>query len=184
LSVLAIFALCDQARAHRLEAEYRVLPGHKIAVESWFDLTGDSPVGAAVTVCRQAGGSLLAEGKLDEKGLFVFTYSQAEPLRIVVTAPGGHRKELEISAEQLSQHGPVEAQTDTPAAASSQTATVDPEQFADRSTRIAVKDVLLGLALLLAAGALGLALSTARRLRDLRRKIEGPQASRQRNETE
>ena len=67
LAALALLlAAPGQARAHRLEAEYRVLPGNKVQVESWFDLTGDSPRGAQVKVYR-ADGQLLTDGKLDEQ---------------------------------------------------------------------------------------------------------------------
>ena len=162
LSLLASLSLCSPAKAHRLEADYRVLPGQRIAIESWFDLTGESPAEATVCVYRQAGDSLLAQGKADDKGLFVFTFSQVEPLRIVVSAPGGHRKELEIPATEL---------TPAPAASSSSDSSSpaqDVRPFADRSTRISVKDVLLGLALLLALAAFALALRNARKLQAFR----------------
>jgi len=173
LSFLAILGLCSPARAHRLEADYRVLPGHKIAVESWFDLTGQSPVGARVSVYRQSGGAAVAEGNLDQKGLFVFSYSQSEPLRVVVSAGGGHRKELEIPAAALNvmDASATEKRSGTQALPSSQIANDVPAPFADRGTRISVKDVLLGVAFLLAVAAFGLALGNARKLRELRRKI-------------
>jgi len=171
--------MCAQAQAHRLEADYRVLPGHKIAVETWFDLTGESPVGARVSVYHQAGGAVLAEGNLDDKGLFVFSYSQSEPLRIVVAAAGGHRKELEIPAAELTvgSAGVTEARRDTPSSPSSQDGDEASKPFADRSTKVSVKDVLLGLAFLLAVAALGLALGNARQLRELRREINASRPS-------
>ena len=43
------------AYAHRLEADYRVLPGGQVEVEAWFDLTRDSPRGARVQVLRPDG---------------------------------------------------------------------------------------------------------------------------------
>ena len=104
LSILAILSLCSPARAHRLEAEYHILPGHRVSVESWFDLTGDSPVGASVVVYK-AGGDVLTSGQLDDKGRFVFAYAHSEPLRIVVSAGAGHRKELHIAAAELSADG-------------------------------------------------------------------------------
>lgn len=131
-------------------------------------MTGDSPVGAAVTVYRQAGGSIVTEGKLDDKGLFVFTYSQKESLRVVVAAAGGHRKELEIPAADLLDGDSTSATVETVAPPTTANAALEP--FADRSSRVSVKDVLLGVAFLLALAAFGLALSNARKLRALRRK--------------
>lgn len=147
-----------------------MLPGHKVVVESWFDLTGDSPAAAAVTVYRQPDGAVLTEGKLDEKGLFVFTYSQRENLRVVVSAAGGHRKELEIAAAELTGDDSATPAVgmDASRAPSAPTLNASPEPFADRTSRIAIKDVLLGVALLLALGAFGLALSNARKLRALK----------------
>jgi nickel transport protein len=164
LSLLATLGLCGPAKAHRLEAEYRVLPGDKVQVESWFDLTGESPVGAKVTVYR-AGGDILTEGKLDEKGLFVFRYTRSEPLRIVIAAGAGHRKEIEIPAARL----PEDSQ---PAVRSGQPLPEGTAPLADRSTRIAVKDVLLGVGLLLAVAAFAMGLANRRRLRELSRKLD------------
>jgi hypothetical protein len=164
LSCLAILSLCNQARAHRLEAEYHVLPGHKVSVESWFDLTGDSPVGASVVVYK-TGGDVLTSGELDKEGLFVFAYAHSEPLRIVVSAGAGHRKELLISAAELPGKDAVPS---SPAA----TAPNGPLPRADRSSRVDVKDVLLGLGLLLAVAAFALALGNARKLRALDRKLQ------------
>jgi hypothetical protein len=147
-----------------------------VAIESWFDLTGDSPAGAGVTVWGQ-NGRLIVEGKLDEKGLFVFTYPPGEALHVVVVAAGGHRKELEIPAAELMQGNGPSAQVDQASAASSPSANPSPEPFADRTTRITLKDVLLGLAVLFAAAGFGLALTTARKLRELRRKVECPEAN-------
>ena len=48
LALAAALLAAGAAHAHRLEAEYRVLPDHKVQVESWFDLGGDSPRGARV----------------------------------------------------------------------------------------------------------------------------------------
>jgi hypothetical protein len=155
-----------------------VLPGNRIAIESWFDLTGESPAGAAVKVYRQ-GGNVLAEGKLDEKGLFTFPYSQREPLRVVVSAPGGHRKELDIPAAELVPDDAPSAEPESGSAGTTPASVSTLEPFADRSTKITLKDVLLGLALLFAAAGFGLALTTARKVRELRRKIHGPAANRE-----
>jgi nickel transport protein len=150
VSLLVGLCLAGNAHAHRLEGEYRILPGGKVRIESWYDITGDSPVGAEVKVFR-ADGQVLAEGKIDEQGLFVFSFSQAEPLKVVISAGGGHRKELMIPAEEL---------TTSPASV----------PLADRRARVELKDVLAGVALLLAVAALAMSWRNARELRRLKKR--------------
>ncbi len=91
LAPLLLLACARPAFAHRLEAEYRVLPDKRIEIESWFDLTGDSPRGAKVQVTRP-DGSVLVEGKLDARGMFVFPFDKAETLKVFVDAGMGHAK--------------------------------------------------------------------------------------------
>jgi hypothetical protein len=162
LAFLTLLLAAGAAPAHRLEAEYRVLPDHKVQVESWFDLGGDSPRGARVQVFR-ADGSLFTEGKLDRQGVFVFPYGDAEPLRVVVSTTG-HRAVLEVPAQDLTPGtgtAPTSPGQDAgPTAAGAR---------ADRSARVSVKDVLIGVGFLLAAAAFALSLRNARQLRELKR---------------
>jgi hypothetical protein len=162
LAFLALLLPAGAANAHRLEAEYRVLPDHKVQVESWFDLGGDSPRGARVQVFR-ANGSLFTEGALDRQGVFVFPYGDAEPLRVVVST-AGHRAVLEVPAQDLTPETPT-APTFRGAGAEPTAAT----PRADRSPRVSVKDVLIGVGFLLAAAAFVLSLRNARQLREMRR---------------
>jgi nickel transport protein len=145
--LLATLALAPAARAHRLEGDYRVLPGGKVRVEAWFE-TGDAPKGAKVRVYRADGSPLFPEpGELDARGEYVFPYEKAEDLKVVISAGEGHRKEFTIPAGQLSGPGPAPASArDFPA-----------------------KDLLLGITFLLALAAFVLSLRNARRLRDLPR---------------
>jgi hypothetical protein len=164
-----MLSLCSPALAHRLEADYRVLPGRKVQVESWFDLTGDSPVGAKVTVYR--GDDILVEGKLNDKGIFLFSYTHLQPLRVVVSASAGHRKELSILAADL---------VDSPASPAPKLAAEpashgEPVPLVDRGMRVTIKDVLLGIGLLLGAAAFALGLGNARKLRELNRKLHDPE---------
>jgi cobalt/nickel transport system permease protein len=100
LAGLGLAFAAQPAFAHRLEADYRVLPLGRIQVESWFE-TGDTPKKATVQVFGP-DGKVRAEGPLSEtSGTFVFRPKQVETLRIVVNAPGGHRKELIVPAEQV-----------------------------------------------------------------------------------
>lgn len=169
LAVLALLLLAGAARAHRLEAEYRVLPDHKVQVESWFDLGGDSPRGARVRVLR-ADGSLLTEGKLNGEGVFVFAYGEAEPLRVVVDAGAGHRKVLEVAAQELTPGAAA-----APGSPGEDAGPAFPGPRADRSARVSVKDVLVGVGFLLAVAAFVLSLRNARQLRELKRVGHTPQ---------
>ena len=165
LGLLILFCIASDARAHRLNAEYRVLPDKKIRIESWFDSTGDSPNGATVQVFRP-DGQLLIEGKLNETGTFTFSHEDAGPLRVVVLAGQGHRKELTIPASELaavlSNSANSMEGTDTP--------------LADRTSQISVRDVLIGVGFLMAVAALALSIRNARQLRDVQRARSGPLA--------
>src|SRR5438552_13610699 len=100
LGLPILLCMAGEARAHRLNAEYRLLPGKRVQIESWFDSTGESPKRATVQVYRP-DGQLLIEDKLNEKGTFTFPCEDAGPLRVVVLAGQGHRKELIIPASEL-----------------------------------------------------------------------------------
>jgi hypothetical protein len=157
-----VFLCAGSAHAHRLEADYRLLPNHAIQIECWFDLSGESPRGAMVQVFR-ADGEVFVEGKLDERGVYLFTCEEPGPLRVVILAGGGHRKEMEISAADLRRA----AGTDS-ALAEQNTPSDAPGLFADRGSRVTLKDVLTGIALLVAVAAFALSLRNARALRQLR----------------
>lgn len=100
LTLLAVLGWSGDARAHRLDAQVFVGPSGQVRVESWFE-TGDLPKGAKVEVFRVADGKLLFEGKIDTEGNFVFTYSETEPLRVVVYAGAGHRAEVLVKKAEL-----------------------------------------------------------------------------------
>jgi hypothetical protein len=167
VALAATLGAAGDARAHRLEADYRVLPGRRIQIESWFDLTGESPKGAAVQVYRPAG-QLLTEGRLSEKGVFVFSYTQAERLKVVVSAGAGHRKELEIPEAELAR-GAMASRDQVNATPRAEQPDPDPMPLADRSTRVSLKDVLMGVGFLLALAAFALSVRNARRLEELKR---------------
>jgi hypothetical protein len=146
LAALTTLLTARPAYAHRLEAEAKVQKDHTVTVESWFE-TGDTPKKATVQVLR-ADGSLLAEGPLNEEtGKFVFKYEQPEPLRVVVVAPGGHRAEVKLF-----------------------------EGTAPPPPSSPIRDLLLGLALLLALAAFALSIANARKLRRLTERVAAPPA--------
>jgi hypothetical protein len=154
------------AQAHRLEADYRVLPGKKVQVECWFDLTGDVPIGAEVQVFRP-GQSLLTRGTADAKGVFVFPFDEAADLTVVVNAGAGHRKELLVPKSAL-----LQKSGQSPGADGDPVGEVS-TWHADRTSKIEVKDILTGLALLLALAAFVLSLRNARSLREFRQRPDG-----------
>jgi cobalt/nickel transport system permease protein len=153
LAVLGVLGAAGPAHAHRLEADYQMLPGGKIQIESWFDPGDGRPQGARVQVFRP-NGSLLAEGPTDDQGVFVFSCREAEPLRVVVNAGAGHRKEFTILKEKLEQVAPSGPSSSPPSGHASQ---------------VSIKDVLIGVGFLLALAAFVLSLRNARRLEELTR---------------
>ena len=98
--VVFIFLLpfSSTAQAHDLEVRAHVLPFWRIQVESWFD-SGDVARQAKVEVFQ--GQRLIANGRLNRQGVWGFTYQEVEPLRIVVNAGAGHRREVTVSGEEL-----------------------------------------------------------------------------------
>ncbi len=164
LGLVALLARVEPAQAHRLNAGYVVLPGHRVQIESWFD-TGDSPRSARVQVFK-TNGQLLTDGRLNDQGIFAFSFDTVEPLRVVVNAGLGHRKELQISAESLTQ---VTAEPEKPAPSTAE-AREDAPAIAprvDRTSTVSMRDILIGVGFLLALAAFMLGLRNARQLRAL-----------------
>jgi hypothetical protein len=167
LAVIAFsLAVPENVHAHRLEAEYRILAGHIIQIESWFDLTGQSPRGATVQIYG-SDHHLLTEGKLDADGLFRFPFTRAEPLHVVIRAGAGHRKDLDITQIELERALANGAAQSGTAGESFGGVSVDGPR-ADRTPRTSIKDLLLGVALLLALAAFVLSVRNGRRLREMR----------------
>jgi hypothetical protein len=135
------FGSWNSAWAHRLEAEAQTKKIQKVKIESWFDL-GGVPAGARVQVFRKEGDQLLLEHELDENGQFTF-YADREPLRVVISAGDGHEKEIEIQ----------------PGAD-----VTSPLPPADRSSRVGIKDILVGISFLLALSAFILSVRNSRTL--------------------
>jgi hypothetical protein len=135
LSLAVLLAATGAVHAHRLDAQCFVRPGRRVQVEGWFD-NGATPRAAHVQVFR-ADDELITEGKLDERGVFIFTYTEVEPLRVVVSADGGHRKVVTIPAADLEDSMPATVEADL-------------EPLADHRGSFPLTGVLLGLGILLA----------------------------------
>jgi cobalt/nickel transport system permease protein len=163
LALLTLAVTAGTARAHRLKADFVVLRGGKVQIESWYDVSRESPAGARVEVFGP-NRQLLVAGKTDEKGLFVFEYGKAEPLRVVVSAGAGHRCEIDIPAEKLSASALIAAPEAAKPSSTDGTSATEGRSFADRRTDASGKDVLLGIAFLLALAAFVLSLRNARKV--------------------
>lgn len=159
---LALFAT-GEVRAHRLDAQAFFLPEQKkVRIESWFD-SGQLARGAKVQVFRK-DGQLLTEGVLDQESRFVFSIDKAEPLRVVVNAGGGHRKELDIAAEDLQRSLPKETPSSTEKVASKGVPST-PVRVGERQGEQRIKDLLIGVGFLLALAAFVLSVRNARQLK-------------------
>jgi hypothetical protein len=159
LLVLAVFA--GGAQAHRLDAQVFLLPDKKVQVESWFS-DGTAAAGAQVQVYG-SNGQLLSEGRTDGKGIFVCSLANMEPLSIVVSAAGGHRKEVRITGRDLAEAIP----TGGAETAGDARTTHSLVPLAERSSSLPLKDLLIGVGFLLALGAFVLSLRNAGQLRKL-----------------
>jgi nickel transport protein len=164
--LLVTFLAAGDARAHRLDAQVFVLPNRKIQVESWFS-TGDAAHGAKVEVFG-AQGQLLTEGQLNDQGVFVFPYGDADPVRVVISAGAGHRKEVAISTKALARAAAAETTNKDSLAGTSEASSL-PVPVAERDTGIPIKDVLIGVGFLLAVAAFLLSVRNAHKLRELTR---------------
>lgn len=163
-SLLVSLLNTTPARAHRLLAECRVLPGQMIQVEAWFDAGGGPSAGARVQAYQ--GDQLLTEGKLDKEGVFVFGYEQPDELRIVISAGAGHRQELSLTRAQL-ERGAGTATTNEP-----EPAPPVEQPRADRTSRVGIADGLVGIAFLLALAAFILSVRNSSELGRLKQQLD------------
>lgn len=137
-----LFASPRPVQAHGMDAWVNVdVQARKVSVRSWFD-GGEPPTGAKVTVIRPDESILLQES-LDDQGQFTFSYEKIEPLRIVISARGGHRKEVVVTEAMLLGSAPP--------------ATVP--------AGISMRDVVLGITSLLALAAFVLSVRNMQKLR-------------------
>jgi len=141
LPVLTLGIRPESAWGHRLEGEAQSKKVQKVKIESWFDL-GGIPSGARVEVFRKSDGQLLLERPLDENGRLTF-FADWEPLRVVISAGDGHQKEIDVEPD---------ADVSRPLPPS------------DRSSRIDLKDLLVGIGFLLAVAAFVLSVLNHQRL--------------------
>jgi len=159
------------APAHRLVAEYRVLPGQKIQVSCRYKAIPRSlpAVEARIRVFRP-NDQILVQGQTDDKGQFAFAYQRPETLRVEAYQEG-HRAEVSIDAMLLKKAEPnsqvPNGQRDSvPIGA---LAAKSPE--AEESSHEWIQQILIGVAFLLALAAFILSVRNARRVRELQKKL-------------
>ncbi|HZU34263.1 MAG TPA: hypothetical protein VFA18_00055 [Gemmataceae bacterium] len=164
--LFALLAFPLPAHAHRLVADYSVLSGRRVQVESWFDPTGNNARAAKVQVLR-ADGTVLAAGTMSDQGVFVFAYDRAEPLKVVVSAGKGHRAEVQIPESEL--QAPASGKATAPASSEahdSNSLQPGPPRLSHRP-RETWNDILTGIGFLLALAAFVLSVRNSRTLRKL-----------------
>ncbi|MFO0927443.1 MAG: CbiM family transporter [Gemmataceae bacterium] len=151
LAIGALLVTSGPLSAHALEITPKVdRQAKKVTVVTAFEAE-DPPKNARAKVVRD-NGTVLTEGPLDEKGIYTFAYERPEPLRVVVTAPGGHRASVTLTAADLGEAPAIRAGGDAPA----------PEP------RSRGHDIFLGLTFLIALTALALSWRNSKRLDALR----------------
>jgi hypothetical protein len=148
LAILALLLFGGTASAHGLEANYSVDPAARRVTLTVFYETGDAPRKGKVKVT--AGPETIAEGETDREGRFVFSYERVEPLLVSVRSEGGHSSRFSIRAAELEGASP---------------------QADYRAGRLG--DILAGVALVLALGALVMAWLNNRRLSRIEEKLNG-----------
>jgi hypothetical protein len=163
LGCLALLLAASEVRAHRLVAEYQVLPGHKVQVEARYRVIPRSiPAQQARVRIFRPNGQVLVEGRTDEEGMFLFSYVEMEPLQVEVTQ-AGHRDAFRIPASKLGAIPGDEGQAPTAKSSGEPGASA-----ADLGAREWVKEVLIGVGFVLALAAFVLSLRNARQLRELK----------------
>jgi hypothetical protein len=166
LALVGVFGLAGGASAHRLKASCRFLPGRVVVVDTWFD-NGQTPKKGRVQV-RAADGKVLLDGQLNRDGLYQFEAPEGQPLRVVVEAGDAHRAEVPIRPhEVITSPSPDTAATMKETAASAPVA--DPITPINHEEPFPIKDVLIGVGLLIAVAAFVMSLRNARSLREMRR---------------
>ncbi len=164
LAALTSLFVASSASAHRPRADYTVRADRQVQIDGWFD-PGDSRMkGAKVQVFRP-GQHLLAEGQMDDNGTFVFRFSQAEPLEVIVNAGAGHRATFTIPREKLEQNSKAEPRPFESGDEDGSRKVVTQSREHPDTWREQIKDALIGISFLLSVAAFLLSWRTSRRLR-------------------
>jgi hypothetical protein len=101
LAVVSWLAITAAADAHKLELAYQLLPGWRVQVRGWYE-GGDPASGARVRIVQE-DGQTQSEGRLDKYGIYTFSFTATNAVKIIVSITG-HRAEETIPAEALNRH--------------------------------------------------------------------------------
>jgi cobalt/nickel transport system permease protein len=148
-ALFALFLTTNAADAHRACADYTLLPDGQVQIDGWFDPGGTPMKDAKVQVFRSER-RLVVEGQMDENGTFLFRFTEAEPLEVVVNAGAGHRASLVVYPEKW-------AETET------RESSVRREH--GETWREQIKEAMIGVSFLLSVAAFVLSWRNSRRLR-------------------
>jgi hypothetical protein len=161
LALALLLLAADNGWAHRLVVECEVLPSQKVQVSCRYKAIPKSiPAQEARVRVFRPNGNILVEGRTDAKGQFLFSYQQAEPLRVEVYQEG-HREEARLGATDLGavpdpgENHPPSGKELSPAEGKT-------------TWREDIKDILVGIGFLLATAAFILSLRNARTLRQMK----------------
>ena len=152
--LLALSRTTSEAKAHRLDAVAKRLPDGRVRVESWF--SDDTRPWHATVQVFGADGEKLVEDELNEEGIFVFSPGKQEASRMVIMTLDGHRKEVPVTNAPLSG---TTSQEPVPLAHDGGKPPIsrDPVPLAQHDTGPPIRDLLVGIAILLALAAFVLA---------------------------
>jgi hypothetical protein len=133
-----------------------------VQIDSYYG--EDEPAAKAeVRVYRPNDEQIGPAGVMDEKGVYVFTYTKAEDLKVSISHEG-HRKWLTIPAKELSDAPPglPQPQTAVPV---------------DRTAESPLPGILGGLGFIFGLAAFFLSVRNAARLRELQQKTASPETA-------
>lgn len=137
-SLFLLFAWVQPARAHAVYL-FAWVDGDRVCSEGYFAKKNKVRDGA-VTV-RNATGSLVAEGRTDEQGLWCFRAPAPQDLTFVLNAGQGHRAEFILPAKEFPSGRSPAADKETPATPeTSSTEKVPAISPAQRSTAASLDD--------------------------------------------
>ena len=105
LALLLLFAWAQPARAHAVYL-FAWVDGDRVCSEGYF--AKKSKVRDGTVTVRNAAGSLVAEGRTNEQGLWCFPAPASQDLTFVLNAGQGHRAEFILPVKEFpSGHSPA-----------------------------------------------------------------------------
>ncbi len=164
LTALTSLLASNPVFAHRPCADYTVRSNRQVQIDGWFD-PGDTPMKGAKVQVFGPGQHLLAEGQMDDSGTFVFRFTEAESLEVIINAGTGHRTTLTIPRQKLEQTYESEPRPSGSGDANRSLPVAVQSREHSETWREQIKDALVGISFLLSVAAFLLSWRTSRRVR-------------------